>query len=318
MFWESKVVELVNAENGAVRILVVTLSNIGDAIMTTPVLTALHAQYPQAKIDLVCDPRSSALFDDCPYLGQRFVRDKKSGWRGYWRLIQAVRHARYDIIVDLRTDFLAYLLRGTKRYHKRPNAHTMHLHSVEKHLLAVAPLLGHVPPVLTLWASAQTEQQVAQQFDLPGRWLAIGPGANFAGKVWPVTRYIAVANALRHDIDGMVLVGGPADQALAEAVMWQAQLPVQNACGRLSLPQTYALLKRCHFYLGNDSGLGHMAAAAGLPSLTLFGPGAPGRYKPWSPQAAFIQDAQQQIAGISVTQVVERIQSLLTQVRERV
>jgi len=61
------------------RMLVITLSNIGDAIMTTPVLAALHAQYPAARIDLVCDLRSSALFEPCSYIGQLFVRDKKNG-----------------------------------------------------------------------------------------------------------------------------------------------------------------------------------------------------------------------------------------------
>lgn len=293
------------------RILVITLSNIGDAVMTTAVLAALHARYPKACIDLVCDPRSSALFTPCPYIGRLFVRDKQSGWCGYLRLIAALRQTRYDIIVDLRTDFLGYLLRGRLRFKKHPNASTLHMHSVEKHLLSVRQLVGHCLPNTELWASEQDAQVVATQFPLRGRWLAIGPGANFAGKIWPVTRYVAVANALRADLAGVVLLGSQGDQALAAQFIAEAKLPVYNACGGLTLPQSYALLKLCHCYLGNDSGLGHMAAAAGLPTLTLFGPGSPVRYRPWSQQASVIQDPQQDILGISVPHVVATLQSLL-------
>lgn len=293
------------------RILVITLSNIGDAIMTTPVLAALHAQYPDARIDLVCDHRSSDLFAPCPYIGQLFVRDKRSGWRGYLQLIAALRKTRYDIIVDLRTDFLVYLLRARRRFKKHSNASTLHMHSVEKHLLAVRPLVGDCLPDAELWVSAQDAQIVATQFPLKGRWLAIGPGANFSGKVWPVARYVAVANALAAHFDGVVLLGGRADQALATQFIAQAELPVYNACGGLTLPQSYALLRQCHMYLGNDSGLGHMAAAAGLTTLTLFGPGSPVRYQPWSPRASVIQDPEQDILGVTVQAVVAKLQSLL-------
>jgi heptosyltransferase III len=69
--------------------------------------------------------------------------------------------------------------------------------------------------------------------------------------------------------------------------------------------------------LGNDSGLGHMAAAAGLPTLTLFGPGSPLRYLPWSQQAYFIQDTQQNILDITVGSVVAKLQSLLKRLPDK-
>lgn len=297
------------------RILVITLSNIGDAIMTTPVLAALHAQYPATRIDLVCDVRSAALFAPCPYLGQRFVRDKKSGWAGYWQLIANLRKTRYDIVIDLRTDFLAYLLRADHRFTKTPNHRTLHLHSVVKHMAAVRTLVGAATPSLELWASEHDQQSATAAFQLSGRLLAIGPGANFSGKIWPVARYVAVANALSNHFDGVVLFGSQADKGLAQQFTAQAQLPVYDACGRLSLPQSYALLRQCHFYLGNDSGLGHMAAAAELPTLTLFGPGSPVRYLPWSQQAYFIQDPLQDISGITVEKVVAKLQDLLVQAK---
>jgi heptosyltransferase III len=298
------------------RILVITLSNIGDAVMTTPVLAALHQCYPQARIDLVCDVRSSELFKPCPYLGQCFERSKRSGWRGYLQLIGKLRQTRYDIIVDLRTDFLGYLLRGKQKFKKRSNASSMHIHSVEKHMAAIRSLVGQARPLAELWASEQDQQLVSAQYPSAGRFLAIGPGANFSGKIWPVERYVAVANALTTHFDAVVLLGSQADQQYAKSFIGQSRLPVYDACGRLTLPQSYALLKQCHFFLGNDSGLGHMAAAASLPTLTLFGPGSPVRYLPWSQLAYFIQDPQQDILGITVQKVVDKLKTLLMQLED--
>lgn len=298
------------------RILMITLSNIGDAILTTPVMEALHARMPEARIDLVSDVRSSALFASCPYIDRIFVRDKRSGWAGYMQLIRLLRKTRYDILVDLRTDFLPYLLRAKQVFKKHSNASTMHLHSAEKHLAAVQTLVGDLRPNATLWASEQDHALVADLFPMlgQGRWLAIGPGANFAGKVWPVERYAAVANALAAEVSGVVLLGSQAETALAQRFSALAQLPVLVACGRLTLPQSFALLQKCDGYLGNDSGLGHMAAAAGLATLTLFGPGSPVRYLPWSQRAHFIQDAQQDILGVDVETVVARLRGLLTEI----
>ncbi len=295
------------------RILIVTLSNIGDAVMTTPVLSVLNQLYPDARIDLVCDPRSAALFVSCPYLGHLHVRDKQSGWIGYLQLIAQLRQVRYDLVVDLRTDFLASLLKANIRFYKLKRAQARHLHAVEKHLSAIRTLVGEVTPRLVLWTSSADQARVSRQFPITGTWLAIGLGANFAGKRWPVDRYVAVANALMGHVDGVVLLGSVAERELAQCFVRQSHLPVLDATGQLSLSQSYALLKQCCAFLGNDSGLGHMAAAAGLPSLTLFGPGEPARYVPWSRAAWFIQDAEQNILGISVHLVVRQMHQLLLQ-----
>ncbi len=75
------------------HILLVTLSNIGDALMTTPVMEALHGKHPQAMMDIVADPRSSELFAHCPYLHRVIHRDKSQGWRGSLALVRELRRS---------------------------------------------------------------------------------------------------------------------------------------------------------------------------------------------------------------------------------
>ena len=90
-----------NSTTTTTRILVITLSNIGDAVMTTPVIVALRQQYPDASIDIVTDARASGLFEHMPGRGTVFLKDKSTGWRGTARLVKQLRLRRYDLVVDL-------------------------------------------------------------------------------------------------------------------------------------------------------------------------------------------------------------------------
>ena len=96
-------------------VLFITRRHIGDAVMTTPVLELLHQRYPGTTIDIVAGPLSAALFEHCPYRGQIWRMAKGAGLADRLRLITALRRRRYELIVDLRTDGFAYLLRARER-----------------------------------------------------------------------------------------------------------------------------------------------------------------------------------------------------------
>ncbi len=91
------------------KILFISLSNIGDAVMTTPVLQALHELYPEAVIDIVGDQRSSEIFKHCPFRGEIFHKQKKSFLRGVPALLMTLWSQYYDLVVDIRTDGLSYI-----------------------------------------------------------------------------------------------------------------------------------------------------------------------------------------------------------------
>jgi len=273
------------------RLLFVTLSNIGDLVMTTPALRALHDAYPEARIDIVADPRSSELLTRCPYLGELFHRVKREGRTGLLRLVRSLRCRRYDAIVDLRTDFLPWLLRGARRS-ARWQAPPHGSHAVEQHF-AVAQRLLSIPraiPDTCIWTTADDDARAAAQLDtVPGpRRLVLAPGANWPGKRWPVEHYAALAQALRGDFDSLVLLGSAADVSDAGGRLDGLALPTLNLMGRTSLIEATAVMRRATLFVGNDSGLGHLASAAGIPSVTVFGPGRPERYRPWGSRASLL------------------------------
>ena len=123
----------------------------------------------------------------------------------------------------------------------------------------------------------------------------MGPTANWGAKQWPGERFAEVIARLTAP-DGIlpnasVAVFASADERAKAAPVLDAIPPERliDLAGGIDLPTAYACLERCGFYLGNDSGLMHMAAAAGIPTLGLFGPSSDVFYGPFGPKAASIR-----------------------------
>jgi ADP-heptose:LPS heptosyltransferase len=300
------------------QILFITLSNIGDAVLTTPALEALHQCFPKAHIDLVVDRRSSALFTHCPYRGRILYKDKKAGWQGFLRLVHQLRHIRYDLIVDLRTDGLAYLLRAKKRLTKR-RAKPSSLHAVKHHMAVIAPLLPPtmaVPPCRIWLQEAHLQFAKDQVAQLPGQhWLALGPGANWPPKIWPATAFAALVNRVKEHFDGVILVGSPGDQERGQLVAANLSLPYLNLCGTTDLLQAAAVLQQAATFVGNDSGLGHLASAVGTPTFTVFGPGQPERYHPWGEHSHWRVAPGNKLRNLSAEAIADQVIWLATTYR---
>ncbi len=292
------------------RILVVSLSNVGDAVMSTPVLEALHDHYPDAVIDIVADRRSSALFALCPYRGRILHKDKRAGAVGLVRLIGELRRTRYDLVVDLRTDGLAYALRARRRLTKWGAARPAGAHAVERLFAILRPLVGDAPiPATRVWIDEALHAFAARALDpLPaGPLLAVAPGAKWPPKTWPAGRYIEMIEASTDLVAGTVILGGPQDREVSARVASGIRLPCVNLAGDTTVLEDCAVLTRCAALVGNDSGAGHMAAAVGTATLTVFGPTDPRAFRPWGPNAAWIAAPGRDLAALSGVTVAARL-----------
>lgn len=270
-------------------ILLVGLSNIGDAVLTTPVMNALHALFPGSPLDVVADRRSAMVYEPCPFTRRVVYKEKRALLRGLPALLADLRRERYELVVDLRTDFLAYLVRAARRLPKW-RAQPYGPHAVERHMGVIASLHGTRPlPRTSVWPREADRAFAARAIAGDGRWLGIGPGAHWPPKIWPAARFVELVADLRAEFSGIVLFGDSADAALATGIEKASPLPCLNLCGRTTILEAAAVLGRCAGFIGNDSGLGHLASAMGTPTLTLFGPGDPARYRPWGPDAAWIE-----------------------------
>lgn len=296
------------------NILFISLSNIGDTILTTPVLQTLHKLYPQAEIDLVSDRRSKIIYEHCPYRKEIFLKNKQNIFNGSLALIMELRKKSYDIIVDLRTDGLTCLLKGKVKLTKR-QAVPYGQHAVEEHMGVIRKINinGDIPPT-AVWITddhAEYANNCLRDIDAQ-RTLVIAPGCHVPIKVWSPGNFASLCNSLSGNIETVVLLGAGSERKYSDEVVKELSIPFKDLTGKTDLLQAAAVIKKSAFFIGNDSGLGHIASAVSIPSLTLFGIGEPQRYHPWGDQASWLQGDNNDINKISVDSVVQVVKKKLS------
>tara|TARA_B100000768_G_C11257679_1_gene367218 strand:- start:516 stop:1439 length:924 start_codon:yes stop_codon:yes gene_type:complete len=291
------------------KILFITLSNIGDVILTTPTLEALHSKFPNATFDIVGDKRSEILFKYCPYIDNFYQKNKELGWFGVLALIKKLRKKKYDLAVDLRSDGILYFVKATKKLFKTPNKSSLKIHSVEKHFLSLNRVVENNIPSTTIWLSDYEKELTNKIFSgyKNKRLLTIGVGANFEGKIWGISNYIKLANILNNFFDVIILVGDKYDAILSKDFALGYEGTIIDCCGHHNLLETAAIIKKSDFFVGNDSGLGHIASAVNTKSFTIFGVGEPTRYSPWGKNASWLQDKNYEINNINPKTVANNI-----------
>jgi ADP-heptose:LPS heptosyltransferase len=146
--------------------------------------------------------------------------------------------------------------------------------------------------------------------------VVLAPTANWAPKVWPAERFVALFQRLAATyIPGAVpaVIAGPGEVEAAMAAPVSRALPgAIDLVGRFSLPEIAAFMTRSALFVGNDSGLMHMAAAAGVPTLGLFGPTDPMEYGPAGKRPGYVIGSSASMESISVHAAVEAAARLLT------
>lgn len=271
------------------HILFITSSRIGDAVLSSGLLNYMHSEYPNAKFTISCGPLAVSLFEGFPNL-ERILPLKKQKynkhWIGLWRNIIGTR---FDIVVDLRNSAVSRLIRVQHRYIYGSYVDKK-LHKVEQN--ASVMRLSGAPPSPKLWFSeAQREKATSLIPDGEGLVLGVGPTANWLGKTWPEERFIEVVRWLTSD-DGLMagarvaVFAAPGEEEAARVVL--DSVPKQlDVIAKTDPGTAAATIARCDFYIGNDSGLMHCAAAAGVPTFGVFGPSYPHIYRPWGDNAAY-------------------------------
>ncbi len=302
------------------RILFITSTRIGDAVLSTGLLDHLIRTHPEARITVACGPAAAGLFARMPNRERTIVMVKRGYARHWLDLWRASVTRRWDLVVDLRGSAFAWSVLANRRAIKHGGRRPGH------RILHIAETLGVTPaPRPVAWFAPQDEAKVAPL--LPERpFLALGPTANLRMKVWPAERFIQLAQALTGPegvLPGapLVLLGGPGALEAQMAAPLLAALPeAADLVGRLSLPEVAAVLSRAALYVGNDSGLMHLSAACGTPTLGLFGPTLASEYAPIGPRAQAVlakgPAGATPMQGLAVAQVVEAATRLLARTPE--
>jgi len=275
----------------------------GDLLLTTPALRALRAGLPGARIDVVAARGMGSLLRGNPDVDRVLEFDRRS-LRSQAALYWKVARSGYDLVLDLvsnpRTAFLTRLSRAPVRVgYDIPGRRAAYTVRVPREPLGPGgrPVLRYAPEAaldqvralgiasrgleLSLLVAPEARAAAAAWLDTAapeGPLLACLPSGSWPAKTWPPGRFAAVMDALSSE-GTPVWLWGPGEREAVEAARARMRRP------SLLAPETdwqglAALLERCAVFVGNDSGPKHVAAALGIPTVTIFGPTHPATWHP--------------------------------------
>jgi heptosyltransferase-3 len=291
------------------RVLVVRLRSSGDTVLTTPALFALRRSLPHAQIDILLEDWVAPVLDGSDLI-DRVITLPRDSTSARARIARELRSARYDVVYNLHGGTTAtFLTRATGAKHRvgfenyqyarlhnhvAPSPLTIWqrptLHSVEQQLALIGwtgvPVTDR--PATRLAVTDSAAMSIARRLEAAGLdanepIAMIHPTAAFDTKQWAVENFARVNKELRDRDLAPVIVVAPNEKQTAQS------LTEESSAGRLtlsdlSLPEVTALAGRARLFVGNDSGIAHIAAAAGAPCVVIFGSSNRNHWRPWTTQ----------------------------------
>ncbi len=282
------------------KILVISLSNVGDVILTCPVIDILKEKFSSCPLSIVVGPRAKDLFAGNPHFANVYIYNKRDPLPKQFAWLKQLRKEHFDLVVDLRNTAIPFLLGA--RY-KTPLALNTPktIHMKQKHLNRLKTVFDFPRESQTCFCLSVDHKkengidQLLQPFLEQGEaFVAVAPGAANHIKRWKEEGFVEVCNFLtKNDRGKIVLVGDEKDAEIAERIMKDVKnkSAVFNACGKTNLLQLAALLERATLVIANDSGVMHMASYLDVPVLAIFGPTNPVQYAPWSSKSHVVKSA---------------------------
>lgn len=292
------------------RVLLVRLRSIGDTVLTTPSLFALKRFLPNAAIDILLEDWVAPVLAGFPHVDNVITFERRST-AARARVARLLRANRYDVVYNLHGGTTATLLTratGAKhrvgyqayqyaRLHNHLSPASAELwgrdktHSVEQQLALLGwtgvPVSDRPPTQLAVTPAADEvvvkRLQAAQLIDR--EFAVIHPAAAFATKQWAAANFAQVAEDLRNRGLGVVAITTAEQRSIIDEMNRTMATPVK-AFTDLSLPELTALLARARLFVGNDSGIAHMAAAVQTPAVVIFGSSNTAHWRPWARAAA--------------------------------
>lgn len=264
-------------------ILLITLSNIGDVILTTPVIASLRSTFPDARLTVVVGPKAVALLQGSGQIDRLLVYDKWAGWAHRLELVRRLREHFYDYVVDLRNSALPFLVRADRRSpifrrHRSKRAREQHLEVLRWMKL---PVNGNAS---FDFFSEEDETSLFKKLasctvNIHQPWAVVAPGAGSKAKRWRIEGFCQVVNRLLEvSTLGVAAVGDASEGDLCNQVSQLNGERVVNLAGRLTLKELAALVQRAKLVLTNDSAVMHLGYELCRPVVAIFGPTDHERY----------------------------------------
>ena len=273
------------------KILLIQTAFLGDVVMTTPLIRALHATFPDDEIDIVTIPQSANLFEHDPAIHKVHVFNKRKMINkifSFIRLARILKKSGYDIGVSIQSSltssFLMLLASIPKRvgfarqkFLTTPVSHKKGMHMRDRYLALARPFSSesfsretglHVSDKERKKASDILESHTRSN----GKRVGIAPGSVWPTKRWPEPYFIELVRLLNEKGYQLYFIGGGTERELCQSIIEKGNARALNLAGELSILESAALIEELDLVLTNDSAPLHIANAMKTDVVAIFGP----------------------------------------------
>lgn len=293
------------------KILILRMDGLGDLVLSSAAIREIRRGFPNAEITLAVGSWNEEIANCIPYYDNLIVHDcflfsffrgnRKIRFKEELEFVKKLRRTKYDLGIDLRGDLLSiiplflsgakfrfakdtrgggFLLTHIVKWNRRCIKHEKDktLRYVEALGIPVAneDLELHIQKKNIEYVESYLWEKGVKQFDL---LVTIAPCALYYWRSWRPERFAQVALRIANDYKcKVVLVGTRGDRGILDEINELADCKTINSAGDLTLTQVVALIGHSAVFIGNDSGLTHIAAALKTPMIQLFGPGEPEKF----------------------------------------
>lgn len=270
----------------AQKILIIQTAFIGDVVLATAMLEALHQKNPKTAISILVRKGNEALLHGHPYIDQVLIWDKKQNKYGNWlQLLFTIRKSQFDAVINVQryaaTGLWTALSGATMKigFDKNPLAFLFTntithefvgngLHEIERNHALLSPLGIFLNAKPTLYPSLQDQKAVEGYQGQP--YLCMAPASVWFTKQFPMHQWIKLLNSIPFE-GPIYLLGGPGDKILNDQILHAVQKPnLVNMAGRLSFLASAALQKGAVLNYVNDSAPMHFASAVNAPVAAIY------------------------------------------------
>ncbi|MFH0762820.1 MAG: lipopolysaccharide heptosyltransferase II [Candidatus Omnitrophota bacterium] len=280
------------------KILFITLSNIGDCILTLPLLDSLCEKFPEAGITVICGERPKEVFEGNPRIEHIIIYRKHSGIKENFRLFLRLRKEKFDAVIDLRNSLFGVLLPAkykTPAFLRIPEGI---MHMGERHLYKIQNPKSKIqnPKIekTSFRLCPEDEEYInnileRNEVKKEDRIIVVAPGARSHIKRWDRDKFSRLCAQFAQENFKIILVGDGEDAPIADYIQQNSKAGLINLCAKTSLHQLGALLKKAELLVTNDSAVLHLGSYLNIAVLAVFGPTDDKKYGPWSCNSAVVK-----------------------------
>ena len=274
------------------KILFIGNTRLGDAILSTSILNYYSGN--NIKITVICSSLTEKIYKNFSNVRKIIAVDKQKRGKHWLEAYSLLERVYWDLVIDLRNTVISRLIRKKKIL--RIGKANPYEHRVES-LCNLINVKETISPNLPNSIKAKKEAlKIISDEKLILPILAIAPVTNWERKNWPIENFkLLVDNLMKkskseYSFKTVIILGSEKERDQCKHLVDETNTRyTKNLCGCFEINVIYALLHHCKLFVGNDSGLMHLSAAANINTLGLFGPSKEINYRPWGKKSYFLR-----------------------------